>query len=58
MDVQTQIPEITSLDELIKEIYKIFEGDDIDVDYMIEVFKNYKSNPQDWKKFAKYDRYK
>ena len=54
----TKVPEISSLQELIKEIYKLFEADEIDVDYMIQLFQNYKSNPQEWKKYAKFDRYK
>ena len=52
------MPQIASLDDLIRELYKVFEGDEVNVEYVSGLMSSYKSNPQDWKKFAKFDRYR
>ena len=52
------LPQINSLDDLIRELYKVFEEDEVNVEYVKYLMTSYKSNPQDWKKFAKFDRYK
>ena len=51
-------PKVNSLDELIQEVHAAFEGDTVDVDYVEDLMTNYRSNPADWKKFAKFDRYR
>ena len=57
MDSSSQL-QITSLDEMIAEIKKIFEADDVDIDYVKYVMSSYKSNPKDWKKFAIFDQHR
>ena len=44
-----------NLDELIKELHNVFSSDRVNVDYVNALMTSYKSNPRDWKKFAKYD---
>ncbi|KAK3095441.1 hypothetical protein FSP39_014731 [Pinctada imbricata] len=44
-----------SLNELIKELREVFSHDDIDADYVKNLMSSYKSNPKEWKKFAKWD---
>ncbi|KAJ8687121.1 hypothetical protein QAD02_022919 [Eretmocerus hayati] len=44
--------------ELIDKLHEAFETNDVDIDYVQELMASYKSNPQDWKKFAKFDRYR
>ncbi|XP_062597517.1 cysteine dioxygenase type 1-like [Saccostrea cucullata] len=44
-----------NLDELIKELHKVFASDNVNVDYVTELMASYKSNPKDWKKFAIFD---
>jgi cysteine dioxygenase len=49
---------VATLDELIAELHKAFENDVVDVDHVTQLMKSYKTNPADWKKFAKFDRYR
>jgi len=51
-------PMAENLEQLVEMLYKAFEGDEVDVDYVTELMESYKSNPRDWKKFAKFDRFK
>ncbi|KAG0721900.1 Cysteine dioxygenase type 1 [Chionoecetes opilio] len=57
MDV-TKAPQIASLDDLIRELYTVFDGDEVNVEYVHHLMSSYKSNPLDWKKYAKSDRYR
>lgn len=52
------LPQINSLEELIKQLGIVFESDSINVDYVMYLMKAYKSNPADWKKYAKFDRFR
>lgn len=58
MEEYTEVPVIKNLDDLIKELRKIFESDEIDVDYVKTVLSAYKSNPKDWKKYSKFDTHR
>jgi len=44
-----------NLDELIAELRKIFEYDRVNVEYVKALLSAYRSNPKDWKKYAKFD---
>lgn len=44
-----------NLKELIHRLHVIFEQDRINVDYVKALMESYKSNPREWKKFAKFD---
>lgn len=46
------------LKELIGKLHEAFETNDVDIDYVQDLMAAYRSNPQDWKKFAKFDRYR
>ncbi|CAG9764437.1 unnamed protein product [Ceutorhynchus assimilis] len=52
------LPEVGSLSDLIRELNKLFESDNVNVDLVHYVMKTYKSNPVEWKKFAKFDRFR
>lgn len=52
------LPVINSLDDLIRELRKLFESDRVNVEFLKYLMKSYKSRPADWKKFAKFDRYR
>lgn len=52
------VAEIKTLQDLITKLHEIFEEDEVDVDYVMEVMRSYKSNPQEWRKYAKFDRYR
>ena len=44
-----------NLDELIVELKKIFDQDRVNVEYVKALLSSYRSNPRDWKKYAKFD---
>jgi cysteine dioxygenase len=47
-----------SLKELIGQLHEAFASNDVDIDYVQDLMLAYKSNPQEWRKFAKFDRYR
>uniref|UniRef100_T1H7F3 Cysteine dioxygenase n=1 Tax=Megaselia scalaris TaxID=36166 RepID=T1H7F3_MEGSC len=51
-------PQIESLQELITALYKEFETDYVDIEMVNHIMLSYKSDPSEWRKFAKFDRYK
>ncbi|KAG7189223.1 hypothetical protein KM043_008786 [Ampulex compressa] len=49
---------VSTLRELIDELYEAFGTDHVDIDRVQELMTSYKSNPLEWKKYAKFDRYR
>ncbi|KAL1453847.1 hypothetical protein WDU94_010157 [Cyamophila willieti] len=49
---------ISNLNHLIEELHRVFKEDHVNVDYVEMVMKAYKSNPREWKKYAKFDKFK
>lgn len=47
-----------TLEDMIKELYRVFEDDEVNVEEVHNLMASYKSNPVEWKKYAKFDRYK
>ncbi|KAK7604579.1 hypothetical protein V9T40_005765 [Parthenolecanium corni] len=47
-----------TLKELIERLYEIFENDRVNVEEVHALMSAYQSNPAEWLKFAKFDRYK
>uniref|UniRef100_A0A8C4N886 Cysteine dioxygenase n=1 Tax=Eptatretus burgeri TaxID=7764 RepID=A0A8C4N886_EPTBU len=47
-----------TLDELIRSLHILFDGDKVDVDEVKAVMYAYKSNPDEWMRFAKFDNYR
>ena len=52
------IPVPKDINELVMHLREIFSSDTVNVDYVNQLLKNYKSNPKDWRKYAKYDPHK
>lgn len=52
------VPAPKDLNELCQILHKVFEKDHINVEYVTKIMENYKSNPKDWRKYAKYDPHK
>ncbi|XP_050673727.1 cysteine dioxygenase [Leptidea sinapis] len=50
--------EIPSLKILIEELHRVFENNYVNIQHVQKLMAAYKSNPKDWKKFAKFDRYR
>lgn len=55
---RSSVAEVKTLQDLILKLHEIFEKDEVDIDYVMDVMRSYKSNPQEWKKYAKFDRYR
>jgi cysteine dioxygenase len=51
-----QTPVVSTLDDLIRELYVVFESDSVNVEFVHQLISSYKSNPVEWKRFAKFDR--
>lgn len=49
---------IDNLQELRTELHRVFDSDHVNIEYVNHLMLSYKSNPADWKKFAKFDRYR
>lgn len=49
---------VANLNELIAELHEVFTADRVNIEYVNHLLLSYKSNPADWKKFAKFDRFK
>jgi len=47
---------IETLNDLIEALHKIFDHDVVNIEHVKAVLTAYRSNPKDWKKFAKFDR--
>jgi len=55
---EKKVPPIESLDDLITVLRLIFDSDNIDVNYVQDVMFAYKSNPNDWRKYAHFDKHR
>lgn len=53
-----KVPVVNTLEELIEELRRVFESDSINVEYVHALMTSYKSKPSDWRKYAKFDRYR
>lgn len=51
-----RVPE--TLNELIAELHRVFESDHVNIEYVNHLLLSYKSQPGEWKRFAKFDRYR
>jgi cysteine dioxygenase len=52
------VPVPADLTELIKLLHETFAHDSVNVDYVMKLLENYKSNEKDWRQYAKYDPHK
>ncbi|KAJ0170145.1 hypothetical protein K1T71_014073 [Dendrolimus kikuchii] len=50
--------EITGLEKLVEELRTVFSKDHVNVQDVQNLMAGYKSDPKDWRKYAKYDRFR
>ncbi|CAH0761589.1 unnamed protein product [Diatraea saccharalis] len=50
--------EITGLEKLVEELHKVFSNERVNVQEVQSLMAGYKSDPKDWKKYAKFDRFR
>ena len=59
MDQQQEITNVgITWEALIERLLEIFASDSVNTDEVDALLASYKSDPKDWKKFAKFDKYK
>lgn len=54
----TSLPSCGTLQELIEEIHRVFQDDCINIEYIHEIMASYKSNPEEWKKYSKHEKFR
>jgi hypothetical protein len=52
------VPVPKDLKELCEMLHQVFSDDVVNVEFVTKLIQNYKSNPKDWRKYAKYDPHK
>lgn len=56
--IDTRAVEVATLTDLIGELHKVFESDHVNVEHVNALMSAYKSNPAEWRKYAKFDRFR
>lgn len=56
-DLKNLIPP-TSFEDLCRQLHTVFQRDHINVDYVKALMTSYKSNPDEWKQYAKFDEFR
>lgn len=51
-------PVITCLGDLQAHLHDVFESEEVNIEMVETLMQAYKSNPQDWKQYAKFDPYR
>uniref|UniRef100_A0A4W3JV07 Cysteine dioxygenase n=1 Tax=Callorhinchus milii TaxID=7868 RepID=A0A4W3JV07_CALMI len=55
---QTPVQTVETLAELVKKLHEIFSADKVNVEEVQNLMGSYKSNPVEWSKYAKLDKYR
>lgn len=50
-------PEVNSLSDLVSALHREFESNYVNIEMVNHLMLSYKSNPREWRKYAKFDRY-
>ncbi|XP_049882847.1 cysteine dioxygenase [Pectinophora gossypiella] len=50
--------EITGLEKLVEELHRVFSDNHVNVQDVQKLMAGYKSDPKDWRKYAKFDRFR
>ncbi|KAF6203436.1 hypothetical protein GE061_001767 [Apolygus lucorum] len=53
-----ELQDPSTLGDLISSLRSIFDSDRVNIEEVGDLLKSYKSNPRDWKQFAKFDRFR
>lgn len=57
MDIEGSVI-VADLDDLIKKLHEVFDAEIVNIEQVKALLEAYKSNPKDWKRFAKFDRHR
>ncbi|XP_045508364.1 cysteine dioxygenase type 1-like [Colias croceus] len=50
--------QITGLERLVEELHRVFSKNHVNIQEVQKLMLSYKSDPKDWRKYAKYDRFR
>jgi cysteine dioxygenase len=50
--------DVKTLQDVIDELHKIYDEDEVDVDHVKSVLESYTSRPKDWRKYVNFDAYR
>ncbi|XP_038217650.1 cysteine dioxygenase type 1 [Zerene cesonia] len=50
--------QITGLERLLEELHRVFSKNHVNIQDVQKLMLSYKSDPKDWRKYAKYDRFR
>lgn len=50
--------EVATLEDVQQLLREEFSGTRVDIDRVRKILSNYKTNPKDWAKYAKFDKYR
>ncbi|KAF5297554.1 hypothetical protein FQR65_LT09985 [Abscondita terminalis] len=57
-ELEGVLPTISSLNDLVQQLRLVFDSNSVNIELVHYLMSSYKSNPVDWKKYAKFDRYR
>lgn len=57
-DEEKVVPAPKTMQDVIDELHRVFDGDSVDVDYVKELLESYSSRSKDWKKYVNFDAYR
>ena len=52
------VPVPKDLKDLCQLLHQVFDKDIVNIEYVIKLMANYKSDPKDWRQYAKYEPHK
>lgn len=53
-----KVPVVNTLEDIIKELRNTFESNNVNIEYVHALMSSYKTKPSEWRKYAKFDRYR
>lgn len=57
-DEEKVVPAQKTLQDVIDELHRVFDEDQVDVDYVKALLESYSSRSKDWKKYVNFDAYR
>jgi Cysteine dioxygenase type I. len=57
-DLKAKKPVVVTLSDLVSQLHSVFAEDSVNVEQVYQLMSGYKSNPAEWRKYAKFDRFR
>lgn len=56
--MEKYLPVVSTFDDLRRELHAVFADDRVNIEYVHGLMAAYKSNPIEWRRYAKFDRFR